>query len=821
MDPSLSVPQSIRALTLAVENGDTAKVQMYLDQNISVETTDADGNSLMHTAAANGHEGIVRMLCIRGAALDRTNTYGWTPLLQAARYGHEDVALHLLNNKANINATTTMGITALTLATYGGHSKMVDLLLSNGFAVDESDKVSHYSTPLAVATLHGKDDLLRTLLKKGIPPDQHFKFTGWTPLMIAAITGQVPMARLLVEKGANTNLKNKIGKTALELATDCGMKEVRGYLDRKTTEKPERVAEKGDNIITAVKSGIYAKVSTILKQDPSQANKSSSDGATPLMYASIAGHVFIIKLLIENGADIDATDYENGWTALMQATYYGKTQAAIALIKFGADVRIPAHNGVTAFDMAMLINLNDTTLFRMLAEKVMQGKQEETETNHDDSTQLTKAWQSGSASRLTDLHSQVSKSTQGLSQAGGSKHNWWSKVSRTVRGMKLPRPFKPVNKVLNFEDTLIAPGDPEKHEKFDPNSTGNVTITEPNHLAPATHFPMDKLSPVIPPFQTSTGVDKQTVSSQRKISSSKTSMSNSLNSSGESSASRSVVRPSKFLYSPNNSGRYNSGAGGNTHSPHSSGGATSATQSFSLGHNRHPSSGLNEPHNTSGDRHSDTVLTKIAKRRQRKYASTPGSMDNVQARSTVSADQLVFAAKQAIQASGKHHPRRTSSRAESVASSQSTNSTLTPTHSPRSMRRSEKSDASSRSRRSSKKPSHTHNFPQLSLDEEDELSGILQRLSLEKYQPIFEEQEIDMDAFLTLTHGDLSELGITQELPRQQILQAISQVKDNKQKIGGSIFIGSEQRSTSSHSGSNSNKPTTAWTYNSLPNISS
>lgn len=61
----------------------------------------------------------------------------------------------------------------------------------------------------------------------------------------------------------------------------------------------------------------------ILKQDPSQANKSSSDGATPLMYASIGGHVYIIKLLIEHGADIDATDYENGWTALMQATYYG------------------------------------------------------------------------------------------------------------------------------------------------------------------------------------------------------------------------------------------------------------------------------------------------------------------------------------------------------------------------------------------------------------------------------------------------------------------------------------------------------------------
>ena len=38
---------------------------------------------------------------------------------------------------------------------------------------------------------------------------------------------------------------------------------------------------------------------------------------------SINGYVRMIDLLISHGADIDARDYENGWTALMQATYYG------------------------------------------------------------------------------------------------------------------------------------------------------------------------------------------------------------------------------------------------------------------------------------------------------------------------------------------------------------------------------------------------------------------------------------------------------------------------------------------------------------------
>jgi len=61
--------------------------------------------------------------------------------------------------------------------------------------------------------------------------------------------------------------------------------------------------------------------------------------------------------------------------------------------------------------------------------------------------------------------------------------------------------------------------------------------------------------------------------------------------------SRSVVRPFKFLHSPNSSGRCNSATG---NSPHSSGGSTSMTRNFSHSHRRMPSGGMPEPHNRSG-----------------------------------------------------------------------------------------------------------------------------------------------------------------------------------------------------------------------------
>lgn len=46
------------------------------------------------------------------------------------------------------------------------------------------------------------------------------------------------------------------------------------------------------------------------------------DGATPLMFAAIGGHLQIAQLLIDKGANVDSQDKISGWTALMQATYY-------------------------------------------------------------------------------------------------------------------------------------------------------------------------------------------------------------------------------------------------------------------------------------------------------------------------------------------------------------------------------------------------------------------------------------------------------------------------------------------------------------------
>ncbi|XP_072335014.1 protein bicaudal C homolog 1-B-like isoform X2 [Scyliorhinus torazame] len=57
-----------------------------------------------------------------------------------------------------------------------------------------------------------------------------------------------------------------------------------------------------------------------------------------------------------------------------------------------------------------------------------------------------------------------------------------------------------------------------------------------------------------------------------------------------------------------------------------------------------------------------------------------------------------------------------------------------------------------------------------------ELPELFSKLGLGKYTDIFQQQEIDLQTFLTLTDQDLKELGITTFGARRKMLLAISEL---------------------------------------------
>jgi protein bicaudal C len=64
-----------------------------------------------------------------------------------------------------------------------------------------------------------------------------------------------------------------------------------------------------------------------------------------------------------------------------------------------------------------------------------------------------------------------------------------------------------------------------------------------------------------------------------------------------------------------------------------------------------------------------------------------------------------------------------------------------------------------------------------------ELTEVFDYLGLSKYTDIFHQQEVDLQTFLTLTDGDLKELGITTFGPRRKMLLAIQELNKNGEEI--------------------------------------
>jgi uncharacterized protein len=85
---------------------------------------------------------------------------------------------------------------------------------------------------------------------------------------------------------------------------------------------------------------------------PVDARSTNAMQNTPLHAAAAGGHAAIVKLLIERGASVNARQH-GGWTPLHAAAQNGDVEMARALVDAGADVQSRAENNQTPLDLAL------------------------------------------------------------------------------------------------------------------------------------------------------------------------------------------------------------------------------------------------------------------------------------------------------------------------------------------------------------------------------------------------------------------------------------------------------------------------------------
>jgi len=309
-----------------------------------------------------------------------------------ARTGKMDAAKLLLEHGAQVDAREQWaGQTALIWAAAESQPQMVKLLLE------------HHADPNARSVVR---DWQRKVTAEGRPKDMHRG--GFTPLLYAARESCIECARILLEHGADINLPDPDGRTALLLAllnfhwdfakfliakgadvnawdfwgesplfaaVDLAAPQRTGRVDLPTIESTT-----GQDIIAVLlKSGANPNVQLKLRPPYRQAVLDRiqapifTTGATPLIRAARGADLPTIRLLLAHGALVDLPNINNITPLLAAAgATRGMTiidghtvdeQETIQTVKLlkqaGADVNTVAQNGETALHTAALRGWNE------------------------------------------------------------------------------------------------------------------------------------------------------------------------------------------------------------------------------------------------------------------------------------------------------------------------------------------------------------------------------------------------------------------------------------------------------------------------------
>ncbi|KAH0557050.1 hypothetical protein GP486_005162, partial [Trichoglossum hirsutum] len=299
-------------LHLASRYGHLNVAKILLDKGAEVEARDRKGRTALYWAAGSGHKDVVLLLLDNQADISAKDDDGQTALHWAADWGHEVVARLMLEKGADVTARDNNGRTALHRAAGSGHRNVVGLMLEKGANVAAEDGCGR--TPLHRAASHGHEAIVGLLLKKGA--DIHTKYSGGvTALHGAAGSGHVGVVKLLVDEGADVAAQDQYGQTALRYAQNM-------------------------------------KREAVMQQLLKVAAGANNDGRTALHQAAYMGDKELVRLLLEKGADVTATDGD-GMTALHWSACKGGDEAVVLLLlERGADIQAKYSGGGTALHRA-------------------------------------------------------------------------------------------------------------------------------------------------------------------------------------------------------------------------------------------------------------------------------------------------------------------------------------------------------------------------------------------------------------------------------------------------------------------------------------
>ncbi|XP_042433734.1 ankyrin-3-like isoform X1 [Zingiber officinale] len=279
----------------------------------------------IHLAARFGVADVLRVLVDKaGCDMNSRTETGETALMLCARHQRDDCLRILVSAGADLGLRSFSDDSATSAAASSNWSigfRDVILGVIRTGAVPPSSNPAVFSS-ITFAAHHGDVASLEVLLRRPeINIDEQDGIAD-SPVMITVKEGHVEAFRRLVFAGADMNLRNKDGETAIDLLRS---KENRELFEQALLEFTLERGETGHfhALHFAARRGDMAAVRLLTKRRGCDVNALDGEGYTPLMLAAREGHGGTCEALILAGAECRLAT-RRGETALSLARLNAK-----------------------------------------------------------------------------------------------------------------------------------------------------------------------------------------------------------------------------------------------------------------------------------------------------------------------------------------------------------------------------------------------------------------------------------------------------------------------------------------------------------------
>ena len=238
---TINIPWEQQNIWVAAGRGDLPSLRAELRKNVPVDARLHDNLTPLHVAALFNRKAAAELLLAEGADVFLADCGGNTALHMAAFLGHTEVVRMLLSASADPSIRNDLGFSSTDVVAVTWNSELeeryheVEEVLNTTLDLRQvraerpkilkllsaASREPESATPTVSiwqAAITGNSPAIKQYVAARTDLNKMEDFGGSTPLMLAAIFGQTETAKILIDAGADLELRNNSGGTALHLA---------------------------------------------------------------------------------------------------------------------------------------------------------------------------------------------------------------------------------------------------------------------------------------------------------------------------------------------------------------------------------------------------------------------------------------------------------------------------------------------------------------------------------------------------------------------------------------------------------------------------